>query len=62
MSTRTLLRAALACLVVGAVVMLAFEGGAARAVGVALLAAFIALGALAIASPEYLGPDPDREA
>ena len=51
---------AIACLVVGAGLMLAFEAPAARVAGVLLLAAWIVIGAFAIASPEYLkrGDDP----
>lgn len=55
MSARVSTRAAIACLCAGGLIMLAFESGVARVAGVLLLVAFIVLGALAIATPEYLG-------
>ena len=55
MSARATIRAAIACLVAGSLIMLAFESALARVAGVVLLVAFIVLGTLAIATPEYLG-------
>ena len=49
-----LLAATLASLVIGAAVMLAFEGALARVVGVAALAAFIVCGLFLIADPPFL--------
>lgn len=63
MSERDLIRAALACLVVGAIVKIAFDHWIARVAGVALLVGFVVLGALAIVSPAYPagGDDPGAE-
>ena len=52
---------ALACFVVGAGLMLAFEMPAARIAGVLLLTGWIVIGALALATPEYLGRGDDPE-
>lgn len=56
-----LVPAALACLVVGSGVMLAFESALARVVGVALLVAWVVIGAFAVASPDTLSGEEDRE-
>ena len=61
MSPRALTYAALACLVVGSALMVGLESGVARIAAVILLAAFIVLGALAIATPEYLGERPGED-
>lgn len=61
MSPAVLLRAAAACLVVGTALMIGLDSGYARIAGVILLVAFIALAALAIATPDYLGGSPDDE-
>jgi hypothetical protein len=53
--------AALACLVVGAALLLILDQPVARAVGVLALFAFIVLGVFAIATPEYLGGGEDDE-
>lgn len=58
MSPRALTGAALACLVAGTALMVGLDSGLARIGGVALLVAFIVLGALAIATPDYLGDQP----
>ena len=52
---------ALACFVLGAGLMLAFEMPAARIAGVLLLAGWIVIGAFALATPEYLGRGDDPE-
>ena len=52
---------AIACLVVGAGLMLAFEMPAARIAGVLLLTAWIVIGAFALASPKYLEREDDPE-
>jgi hypothetical protein len=52
---------AIACFVVGAGLMLAFEVPAARIAGVLLLTGWIVLGAFALATPEYLGPEDEPE-
>ncbi|MGD9695009.1 MAG: hypothetical protein AB7V42_05040 [Thermoleophilia bacterium] len=57
-----LVPAALACLIVGTVVMVLIDATAARIVGVLLLVAFVVTGALAIASPEYLAREDDPDA
>lgn len=51
---------AVACAVVGAALMVLVDSPWALGAGVALMIAFIALGAAAIATPEYLGRDDDR--
>ena len=51
---------AIACFVAGAGLMLAFEMPVARIAGVLLLTGWIVIGALALASPEYLGREDDR--
>jgi hypothetical protein len=55
-----LVPAALACLVVGAALLVIVDQPVARAAGVIALLAFIVLGTFAVATPEYLG-DGDRE-
>ncbi len=50
---------AMACFVVGAALMLAFEMPIARVAGVLLLTAWIVIGAFALASPAYLDRDDD---
>lgn len=52
-----LIPAAVACLVVGAVLMIFFESAVTRALGVLLLVAWIVLGAFAVATPEYLAQE-----
>jgi hypothetical protein len=52
---------AIACLVVGTGLMLAFEMPAARIAGVLLLTAWIVIGAFALASPKYLEREDDSE-
>jgi hypothetical protein len=52
---------ALACFVVGAGLMLAFEMPATRIAGVLLLTGWIVIGAFALATPEYLGREDDSE-
>ena len=51
-----------AALVVGLVLMLAFEDPLTRVLGLLCLAAFVVLGVGIIASPEYLADDPEEEA
>ncbi len=59
--TRTpLLVAALVCLAVGAVLMLAFESTPARVIGVPALIGFIVCGLFLIANPDDLGDDHAR--
>lgn len=53
--------AAIACLVVGLVLMIPFDLAVTRLLGVAALVAFIVLGTVAVATPEYLARDPDRD-
>ena len=62
MSPRALLRCAVACLIAGTALMVGWDSGYARLAGVVLLAAFIALAAFAIATPDYLAKRPDDEA
>lgn len=57
---RRLAGAALACLVVGALVLLLASGTALRAAGAVVMLGFVVLGALAVLTPGYLGQDPDR--
>ncbi|MDQ3587385.1 MAG: hypothetical protein M3433_04745 [Actinomycetota bacterium] len=47
--------AAVACGLVGLVLMLGFEGPLARSVGMAALLGFVLCAVVLIASPEYLG-------
>ena len=49
-----------ACFVVGAAVLVVFEHAVTLALGVVLLLAFIVLGLFLIASPDYLGKDPEE--
>ena len=56
-----LLPAAVACLVVGAVLMVFFEGPVTRALGVAFLVAWIVTGVFALATPEYLAGEDDPD-
>lgn len=60
MSERRLTAAAGIALLGALVLMLAFEATLARIAGVALVLAFIVLGAFAIASPAYLAADADE--
>lgn len=53
--------AAIACLVVGAVLMVFFEHAVTRVLGVVLLVAWIVLGLLAVATPDYLARADDPE-
>ena len=52
-----LLAVCVACFILGAAVMLAFEAPLARIVGVALLFAFIVSGVFLVADPAFLGRD-----
>ncbi|MCU0308963.1 MAG: hypothetical protein MUE51_14585 [Thermoleophilia bacterium] len=55
---------ALACFVAGFFAMVPFDGPASRIIGMSLLAAFMVLGLLAIATPEYLqraDDEPDQD-
>jgi hypothetical protein len=52
-----LLPICVACFVLGAADMLAFEAPLARIVGVALLFAFIVTGVFLVADPDWLGRD-----
>jgi hypothetical protein len=52
---------AIACFVLGAGLMLAFDMAATRILGVLLLSGWIVLGAFALATPEYLGREDDSE-
>jgi hypothetical protein len=54
-------RGAIACGLLGAALMLGVESPAALAAGVLLLVAFVVLGMLRIASPDYLGRDPEDD-
>jgi hypothetical protein len=49
------------CLVVGGVLMFFFENAVTRVLGVLLLAAWIALGTLAIATPDYLAREDEPD-
>jgi energy-converting hydrogenase Eha subunit C len=51
---------AVACFVAGTAVMILTEAAVPRAIGVALLVAFVVCGLLAIATPEYLDADEER--
>ena len=53
-------RIALACFVVGALLVLLIEAGIARIFGVPLMFAGIVLGVAAIATPEFLAGDRER--
>lgn len=55
-------RAAVACGLLGAALMLGPESPAALAAGVLLLVAFVVLGVLRIASPDYLARGPEDDA
>jgi hypothetical protein len=48
---------AVACFVAGTAVMILTEAAVPRAIGVALLVAFVVVGVLAIVTPEYLDAD-----
>ncbi|MGD9571555.1 MAG: hypothetical protein AB7V62_06730 [Thermoleophilia bacterium] len=62
MSERALVRAALACLLVGGFLLFVVDAALARLAGVLILTAFIALGTFAIASPARLsGDDPPED-
>ena len=54
-----LLPVCVACFVLGALDMIAFEAPLARIVGVALRFAFIVTGVVLVADPEWLGRDED---
>ena len=60
MIERCLALAALACLVVGAVLMVVFSDPVTRVVGIVALVAFVVLGLFAIANPDYLGRKPEE--
>ena len=64
MTERTLVRVALACLLVGGFLLFVVDAWAARLAGVLLLTAFVVAGTFAIASPDRLAGDepPDDEA
>jgi hypothetical protein len=53
---------ALACFVIGSLLVLLVEAGIARVVGVPLIFTGIALGVAAIATPEFLAGDRDANA
>ena len=55
------MRLALACLVVGTLLMVGFEYAVTRVVGIVLLFAFIVIGVFAIADPAFLSRDDDRD-
>jgi hypothetical protein len=57
MTTAT--RLAIACLVVGVILMIAFEATVTRVLGVAGLFGFVGFGVWAIADPDVLGGDGD---
>lgn len=60
MTRRTpLLPICVACFVLGAGVMIAFEAPLARIAGVALLFGFVVSGVFLVADPEWLGRDED---
>ncbi len=61
MSERTLVRIALACLLVGGFLLFTIDAWWARLAGVLLLTGFIAAGTFAIASPERLGAEEPPE-
>jgi hypothetical protein len=52
---------ALACFVIGALLVLLIEAGIARIIGVPLMFAGIVLGVAAIATPEFLAGDRDAD-
>jgi hypothetical protein len=52
---------ALACFVIGALLVLLIDAGIARIVGVPLMFAGIVLGVAAIATPEFLAGDRDAD-
>jgi hypothetical protein len=52
---------ALACFVIGALLVLLIEAGIARIVGVPLMFSGIVLGVAAIATPEFLAGDRDAD-
>jgi hypothetical protein len=52
---------ALACFVIGALLVLLIDAGIARIVGVPLMFAGIVLGLAAIATPEFLAGDRDAD-
>jgi len=53
---------AIACLAIGIGLLLPFEQTLPVALGIAFLLAFVILGTAAIARPEYLAREPEREA
>ena len=55
-------RVAVACFVLGVIVMVGFEHTVTLALGVALLFAFIVCGVFAIADPEILAAEDDEAA
>lgn len=60
MSSRRAAPIAVACAIAGTALMVLVDSPWALGAGVALMIAFIAIGAAAIATPEYLGRDDDR--
>jgi hypothetical protein len=52
---------AIACFVVGVVLMVGFEATLTRVVGVALLFAFIVSGVFLVADPEFLAAEEDAD-
>jgi hypothetical protein len=54
--------AALACLLAGLGLLIPFEDALPVALGIAALLAFVVLGTAAIADPDYLLAEPEREA
>jgi hypothetical protein len=53
---------ALACLLVGLVLLIPFEDALPVALGIAALLAFVVLGTVAIAGPDYLRAEPEQDA
>ena len=53
---------AIACLVIGVGLLVSFEQTLPVALGIAFVLAFVVLGTAAIARPEYLAGEPEREA
>lgn len=51
------MKAALACFVLGVLLMVPFDHTITRILGIAALVAFIVIGVFALASPERLGDD-----
>jgi hypothetical protein len=54
------MRIALACFVLGVVLMVGFDAPVTRVLGVGLLVAFVVCGVFALASPERLAQEEDE--